>query len=367
MPNDIFMKKVRVECRHIHFSHGPAKALNDVSLDIAPGEFFALLGPSGSGKSTLMRVIAGLEAPDLGRVLLDGRDVSEEPAWARQVAMVFQNHALWPHMSVAENIAFGLIERRVEPPIVRIAVSRWLSAIGLQGQGDREPNQLSGGQQQRVAWARALAAEPRLLLLDEPFSNVDKTLRLGLRQQLRTLQQHLGITTVLVTHDQEEALGSADRIAVLDNGAVQQVGSPTSLYDYPANTTVARAVGQWNLFIGSVRSRQGGVLLLDVEGVGELRVPLRSDTPATSRLSIGFRPHAVKVGHQDDVHDARYTWLAGTVENVEFLGRAIRYRVRIGDHAVLVDEPHHRGASRQAVGTDITLGIELARCRQFAA
>jgi iron(III) transport system ATP-binding protein len=367
MPTDTSMKKVRVECRHIHFSHGPAKVLDDVSLDIAPGEFFALLGPSGSGKSTLLRIIAGLEAPGRGRVLLDGRDVSEEPAWARQVAMVFQNHALWPHMTVAENIAFGLIERGVEAPIVRSTVSEWLGAIGLQGHGNREPNQLSGGQQQRVAWARALAAEPRLLLLDEPFSNVDKTLRLGLRQQLRQLQQQLGITAVLVTHDQEEALGLADRIAVLDNGAIQQVGSPIGLYDYPANAAVARAVGQWNLLSGIARARQGGVLLLDVEGVGELRVPLRPDTPATARLSIGFRPHAVKIGRGGDVHDVRYTWLAGPVEHAEFLGRAVRYRVRIGDHAVLVDEPHHRDAARHAVGADIALGIELAQCRQFAS
>jgi iron(III) transport system ATP-binding protein len=361
------MKKLRVQCRHVHFSYGPEMVLDDISLDIAPGEFFVLLGPSGSGKSTLMRVIAGLEVARQGHVLLDSQDVSGKPAWARQVAMVFQNYALWPHMSVAENVAFGLIERRLEAPVVRSEVARWLSAVGLTSHETREPNQLSGGQQQRVAWARALAAEPRLLLLDEPFSNVDRELRLRLRQQLRVLQQRLGITAVLVTHDQEEALSLADRIAVLDGGTIQQVGSPTSLYDYPVNTIVARAVGQWNLLTGSVRSRQGGALLLDVDGVGELRVPLRSDTPATPRLSIGFRPHAVKVGNESDMRDVRYTWLTGAVETVEFLGRAIRYRVRIGESVVLVDELHHRGASRQAIGADIMLGLEMAQCRQFAA
>jgi iron(III) transport system ATP-binding protein len=213
--------------------------LKGVDLDIAAGEFFALLGPSGSGKSTLLRLIAGFARHHSGELLIDGVDVSAKAPWERNVGMVFQSYALWPHLSVWDNVAFGLVERRTDKATLRQKVGAALELVGLSAYAQRRPNQLSGGQQQRVALARTIVIEPQLLLLDEPLSNLDKTLRVQMRQELLAMQRRLGLTTVFVTHDQEEAMTTADRMAVLDKGVVQQIGAPATLYDYPVNTFVA--------------------------------------------------------------------------------------------------------------------------------
>src|SRR5689334_20665879 len=240
------MKKVSVECRNLRLAYGATEVLRDVNLLIEPGEFFALLGPSGSGKSTLLRLIAGFNQHQAGTLSIGGRDLTGVPPWKRNVGMVFQNYALWPHMTVARNVAFGLEERRLPRDEVRRRTAAALELVGLAGYGERRPNQLSGGQQQRVALARTLAVEPQVLLLDEPLSNLDAKLRVQMRHELRRMHDKLGITTIFVTHDQEEALTMCDRIAVMDGGVVQQVGTPLELFDAPVNRFVAEFVGSVN-------------------------------------------------------------------------------------------------------------------------
>jgi sulfate transport system ATP-binding protein len=224
-----------------HF--GDFAALDDVSLDIAPGSLTALLGPSGSGKSTLLRIIAGLEQPDTGRVEIDGRDVTAVPPQRRGIGFVFQHYAAFKHMSVRDNVAFGLKIRREPRPAIKERVDELLEIVGLTGWADRYPGQLSGGQRQRMALARALAVQPRVLLLDEPFGALDANVRTELREWLRRLHDEVHVTTVLVTHDQEEAMSVADRLAVLDHGRIQQVGSPRELYEKPANPFVMKFLG----------------------------------------------------------------------------------------------------------------------------
>jgi iron(III) transport system ATP-binding protein len=361
------MKKVGVICRHVRLSYGPTEVLKDVSLDIEPGEFFALLGPSGSGKSTLLRLIAGFNRHQSGQVLVDGQDVSPLPPWQRNIGMVFQNYALWPHMTVWDNVAFGLVERKAPKAEIQRKVGAALELVGLGQYAQRRPNQLSGGQQQRVALARTIVIEPQVLLLDEPLSNLDKTLRVQMRQELLALQRRLGLTTVFVTHDQEEAMTTADRMAVLDQGVVQQVGAPATLYDYPVNTFVAGFVGTMNLLPGRVRQRQGSNLTMDVDGVGELRFPAPAEAPAGDALMLSFRPHSLRVEVADATRDARYVWMPGTVEASEFLGEFTRYRVRVGPHSLAVDHPHHVGLSKFPVGGAVSLGLEPSQVRLFAA
>ena len=361
------MKKVGVQCRNLRLSYGSTEVLKDVNLDIAPGEFFALLGPSGSGKSSLLRLIAGFNRHQHGQVLVDGHDVSPLPPWQRNIGMVFQNYALWPHMTVWNNVAFGLVERKASKADIVHKVGAALELVGLASHAQRRPNQLSGGQQQRVALARTIVIEPQVLLLDEPLSNLDKTLRVQMRQELLAMQRRLGLTTLFVTHDQEEAMTTADRMAVLDQGVVQQVGAPATLYDYPVNTFVASFVGTMNLLPGRVSSRHGAGLTLAVEGVGDLHFPTPDNAPASDAVVVSFRPHALHMDVADAVRDARYVWMPGTIEASEFLGECTRYRVRVGTHSVAVDHPHHVGLRPFSVGGVVTLGLEPAQVRLFAA
>jgi iron(III) transport system ATP-binding protein len=360
------MKKVPVTCRHVRLAFGATEVLKGVNLDIEPGEFFALLGPSGSGKSTLLRLIAGFNQHQSGEVLIDGVDVTGKPAWQRNIGMVFQSYALWPHLTVWDNVAFGLVERRLARAAIKAKVGAALELVGLSSYAQRLPNQLSGGQQQRVALARTIVIEPQLLLLDEPLSNLDKTLRVQMRQELLAMQRRLGLTTLFVTHDQEEAMTTADRMAVLDKGVVQQVGAPSTLYDYPVNTFVANFVGTMNLLSGKVRSRRADTLTLDVDGVGELHFPLRDETPAGDAVHVSFRPHALRIDVADAARDARCVWMPGLVEASEFLGEFTRYRVRVGSQSVAVDQPHHVGLSKFPVGGAVSLGIEPSQVRMFA-
>ncbi len=246
---------VRVE--DVNLSYGANHVLKGVNLSIEPGEFFAFLGPSGCGKTTLLRLIAGFNQADSGRVLVGGEDVSGLPPWKRDVGMVFQSYALWPHMTVRKNVAFGLEERKVPRAEIEARVTQALELVGLAALGDRRPSQLSGGQQQRVAVARTVAVQPKVLLLDEPLSNLDAKMRVQVRRELRDLQQRLGITTIFVTHDQEEANTISDRIAVMNDGVVQQVGTPMELYEKPANLFVAGFLGTANILDGTIVG-QGG-------------------------------------------------------------------------------------------------------------
>lgn len=363
------MRKIGVQCRNIRLSYGSTQVLKDVSLDIEPGEFFALLGPSGSGKSTLLRLIAGFNRHQSGELLVDGVDISALEPWQRNIGMVFQSYALWPHMTVWDNVAFGLVERRADKETIKTKVGAALEMVGLSAYGHRRPSQLSGGQQQRVALARTIVIEPQVLLLDEPLSNLDKTLRVQMRQELLALQRRLGITTIFVTHDQEEAMTTADRMAVLDQGVVQQVGSPATLYDYPVNAFVANFVGTMNTLEGEVRSRHADAVVLDVPGVGDLQLPLISDAlregQLKSRMKMSFRPHTLKIDVADAAPDARYIWMPGTVEASEFQGEFTRYRVRVGEQTLSVDQSHFAGLSKFPVGSAVSLGLEATQLRFF--
>ena len=361
------MKKVPVQCRNIRLSYGPTEVLKNVNLDIEPGEFFALLGPSGSGKSTLLRLIAGFNRHQHGELLIDGKDVSGKAPWERNVGMVFQSYALWPHLSVWDNVAFGLVERKLDKAIIKAKTGAALEQVGLSQYGERRPSQLSGGQQQRVALARTIVIEPQVLLLDEPLSNLDKTLRVQMRQELLAMQRRLGLTTLFVTHDQEEAMTTADRMAVLDKGIVQQVGSPITLYDYPVNTFVANFVGTMNLLTGKVRARSADSIRLDVAEIGELTLPIRADAPDSDTIQVIFRPHALRLEVADAARDARFVWMPGSVEASEFLGESTRYRVRVGQQSLTVDQPHHMGLSKFPVGGAVSLGIEPSQVRLFGA
>jgi len=365
------MKKVRVQCQNIELSYGSTPVLKDVSLDIEPGEFFALLGPSGSGKSTLLRLIAGFNRHQRGQLLLDGVDISRQEPWQRNIGMVFQSYALWPHMTVWDNVAFGLVERKLDKATIKTKVGAALELVGLSAYGQRRPNQLSGGQQQRVALARTIVIEPQVLLLDEPLSNLDKTLRVQMRQELLSLQRRLGITTIFVTHDQEEAMTTADRMAVLEQGVVQQVGAPATLYDYPVNAFVANFVGTMNTLQGTVRARHADSLVVDVAGVGDLHIPVSTEvlrnTAERQTVRLSFRPHTLRVDVADARQDARYLWMPGTVEASEFLGEFTRYRVRVGEQRLSVDQPHFAGLPGFAPGGAVSVGLQPSQMRFFSA
>ena len=358
------MAKVKVEFDDIALAFGKTEVLRNISLAIEPGEFFALLGPSGSGKSTLLRVIAGFARPQSGRVLVDGRDISAVPPWRRDIGMVFQNYALWPHMTVQDNVAFGLEERRLPRSEVKRKVAAALDLVGLGDFGARRPSQLSGGQQQRVALARTIAIEPKVLLLDEPLSNLDAKLRVHMRVELLALQRKLGVTTIFVTHDQEEALSISDRVAVLDAGVIQQVGTPIDLFDRPANRFIANFVGTINLYAGTLKTG-AGALLFESELLGTIAlhgVPVA----VTGDAEIAFRPHVVTLVAAGAPADGGLIWLEGCVAEREFLGEFIRYTVRAGKADIVADQAHYTGARSFTPGEAVKLGIQPQQIRVLA-
>ena len=322
--------RTEVAITNLGVDFGSVTALEAVSLSITDGEFFTLVGPSGCGKTTLLRSIAGLETPSRGRVSLGGRDVTTEPPEARNVGIVFQDYSLFPHLSVAENVAYGLqFHERSGRGDPEARVAELLEIVDLPGLGDREPKQLSGGQKQRVALARALAPEPDVLLLDEPLSALDARLRKELRVQIKTIQRDLGITTVYVTHDQAEALAISDRIGVMQHGQLQQVDTPETVYRQPASRAVAEFIGDNNVFEGRVAD-DGRQL-----ETGETLLPLPEETNRTpgASLTVSIRPEALAVA---DSQQADAAVLSATVETVEFLGDAYRVHCRWNDRPIVV-------------------------------
>ena len=374
------MEAVAVEIENLSLSFGETEVLKGVNLAIAPGEFFAFLGPSGSGKSTLLRAIAGFGPKPRGRILIGGEDVAGLPPWQRDVGMVFQSYALWPHMTVAQNVAFGLEERRLPRAEIRARVEEALALVGLEAYGGRRPSQLSGGQQQRVALARTIVVRPRVLLLDEPLSNLDANLRIQMRRELLALQRKLKLTTIFVTHDQEEANTTSDRMAVLNDGVIQQVGPPMELYDRPANAFVAGFLGTANILEGSLEPGPEGVVFVSAKG---LRIPLADAgaARAASRARIVFRPQNVAIappagpdgqapGTQEGIHErphegAREGAVEGTLEGVvrerEFLGHIVRYTVEALGHTLLIDQTHRQGDSHFEAGARVRFRIDPAR------
>ena len=355
-------KSLAVQLRDVSLAFGSTRVLRDIDLDIEPGEFFAFLGPSGSGKSTLLRLIAGFGPPPGGSVTIGGQDVTRLPPWKRNVGMVFQNYALWPHMTVRRNVAFGLEERRLPKPEVRKRVDAALDVVGLREYADRRPAQLSGGQQQRVALARTIVIEPQVLLLDEPLSNLDANLRIRMRREIRELQQRLGITTIFVTHDQEEANTIADRMAVLNDGILQQVGSPVDLYDQPVNRFVASFLGTANLLDGEIGEEGGERLFHAGSGIA---IPVGRQSAETGPATAMFRPQNLRIVESAAEGDGRVR-LGGRIQHREFLGNLIRYAVDVGGKDVLVDDDHQLGGRSFPVGQAVELALDPAQVRILA-
>lgn len=326
-----------VELVKVSKRFGRVIAVNKVSIKVEKGEFFTLLGPSGCGKTTTLRIIAGLEMPDEGRVLMDGQDVTNLPPHKRDIAMVFQNYALWPHMTVFENVAYGLRVRRVPDGEVRRRVREVLELVKLEGLENRYPAQLSGGQQQRVALARALVIQPRVLLLDEPLSNLDAKLRTEMREELRRIQKSLNITTIYVTHDQEEAMVLSDRVAVMNSGNIVEVGKPEELYSRPRTLFTATFIGRYNLLEGRVVQVVDDVLMVECSG---LRIRSRAPTGEV-RVAPGdwvyllFRPHSASTTPTSKEDNE----FSGKVVTISYLGERLEVEVEVGPHRILLYLP----------------------------
>ena len=333
---------------------GGVTALDDVSIAVENGEFFTLVGPSGCGKTTTLRTIAGFETPATGHVRIGGQRVDGVPPEERDVGIVFQNYALFPHMSVRENVAYGLRFR--DPPgdvSSDERVDELLSLVDMAGMGERDPEALSGGQAQRIALARAIAPGPELLLLDEPLSALDARLRERLRVTVRDIQRDLGITTVYVTHDQAEALAISDRVAVVNDGRIEQVDTPERLYREPASRFVAEFVGDNNLFDGEVSATAPPRARVDGH---EIRLPESAEVSTGESMTACVRPEAIRLsGSERGESPKSETTLAATVENSEFLGDAYRLHCTWNDRSLLV-----RTDVRQPPGETIELGFDAA-------
>jgi ABC-type Fe3+/spermidine/putrescine transport system ATPase subunit len=332
-----------------HF--GAVRALDGVDLSIAEGEFVAILGPSGSGKSTMLGLIAGLMEPTAGRILVGGRDMTDVPPAQRDFGLVFQSYALFPNMTVRGNIAFPLAVRRLPRVEIERRVAWAIELVRLNGLEDRKPLQISGGQQQRVAIARALVFQPRLLLLDEPLAALDRKLREEVRLELRKLQRTLGVTTILVTHDQDEAMSMSDRILVLDQGRVQQVGRPDELYRRPSNRFVAGFLGMANLFTGTLQRRADSIVL--DAGHGVLLPVLADDSMLDQEATVLVRPERVSLS--DACQSA--AGIAATVSDTVYQGEIVRYVLAIaGDRDVVVSCSDV--TPRFGAGTRVVLGVQ---------
>ena len=336
--------------------YGSTAALDEVSITIGEGEFFALLGPSGSGKTTLLRAIAGFVTPDSGRILVDGRDVSGVPVHRRRLGMVFQHYALFPHLTVYENVAFGPVVTGTPRAEITARVRELLSLVQLDGLESRKPSQLSGGQQQRVALARALITRPRVLLLDEPLGALDKRLREQMQVELRQIQQAVGITAVFVTHDQEEALTLADRIALLDQGRLVQTGSPEAVYERPRTAFAAGFLGDANFFTARPGAEEGGRWRLTTE---EGTAVYATDPPpgGDEVVRLAVRPEKLTLARTGDEDSRAVNRLTGTVDRVIYAGSSITYGVRCGERVVTVYQ-QNRHAKAYEVGESVVVSWE---------
>ncbi|MBA2373096.1 MAG: ABC transporter ATP-binding protein [Chloroflexi bacterium] len=338
---------------------GGVFAVKQFDLAAERGEFVSFLGPSGCGKTTTLRMIAGFEQPTAGTISIDGADITRIPPNRRNVGMVFQSYALFPNMSVADNVAFGLKMRKRSGSEIKRRVAELLELIHLPDKAARFPYQLSGGQQQRVALARALAFEPTVLLLDEPLSALDAKIRVALRHEIRAIQRQLGITTVYVTHDQEEALSLSDRVVVMSDGRVEQIGSPFEIYNFPATAFVASFVGTLNLLRTTVVDPVAGGL--EIEGQ-----PLTASRPLTEArgdtVSVAIRPESVSLG--DGPPGANR--LKGSIDEISFLGSIIRLRIRFGDHSIALDTFNDPNLTLPEHGSPVVVTFPREACLVLA-
>jgi spermidine/putrescine ABC transporter ATP-binding subunit len=347
-----------------HF--GDVKALDGVSLAIPRGEFMTLLGPSGCGKTTLLKLAAGFLAPDSGSVAIDGKCVNDVPTYKREIGMMFQNYALFPHMSVAENIAYGLKTRRVPRQEIRRRVTEALALVKLTGMEDRKPRQLSGGQQQRVALARALVINPTVLLLDEPFSALDKNLRASMQIELREIQRKLGLTTIFVTHDQSEALSLSDRMAVMSEGKIRQLGTPTEVYRWPADRFVASFVGDTNCLRGELLHVAG---LEAVIALGAAHIKVWSEhlsgAGPSAPVDLFVRPERLRIGAPGEPGT-----MAGQIVAQTYHGGHIDLQVACracSDGLLLARSVGDQAMTNWPPGTEVGIIIDTEGCAAFPA
>jgi putative spermidine/putrescine transport system ATP-binding protein len=340
-----------LDLSHLEKSFGATRVVKDFDLSIAQGEFVSLLGPSGCGKTTVLRMVAGFEQPSSGSILIDGQDVTGLRPNQRNIGMVFQAYALFPNLTVAQNVGFGLKVQKKPTSEIRARVGEMLQLIGLPDLSERYPFQLSGGQQQRVALARALAPHPRVLLLDEPLSALDAKIRVALREEIKSIQQKLGITTVFVTHDQEEALSISDRVVVMHEGIADQVGTPFEIYNHPSTRFVASFVGTLNIIGATVVDPASGRIAVDGQEITAARGV--DGARAGDKRAIALRPEAMLLNGDTDGRNH----MRGRIDEVNFLGAIVRIRVRFADSAVSLDIFNNPNAPPPTRGEDVTVSF----------
>ncbi len=338
-----------LELDHVQKKFATALVVTNFSLHIERGEFISFLGPSGCGKTTTLRMIAGFETPSAGAIRINGLDLTNQPPNRRNIGMVFQSYALFPNMTVANNIGFGLHIARKPAREIKQRVAEMLALIHLSQFGNRYPYQLSGGQQQRVALARALAIQPQVLLLDEPLSALDAKIRLSLRQEIRTIQRQLGITTIYVTHDQEEALSLSDRIVVMNEGRIEQIGTPFEIYNFPKTPFVASFVGTLNLLRGQIADSQRGAIEMDGQEI--LAPHMIAKIKTGEPVIVALRPETIALGGTTPAGNK----LHGTIQDIHFLGSIVRIRVRFQQNAIFFDQFNNPNLALPQRGEKVTV------------
>jgi putative spermidine/putrescine transport system ATP-binding protein len=348
-----------LELTEITKSFGRFTAVDNVSLSINQGEFLTLLGPSGCGKTTLLRMIAGFEIPTIGQIQLDGEDITYRSANKRPMGMVFQSYALFPHLTAAENIAFGMNIKKVSKQIIKQKCAELLELVGLSGMGHRYPHQLSGGQQQRVAIARALAIEPKVLLLDEPLSALDAKVRVSLRNEIRRIQQQLKMTAIYVTHDQEEALSISDRIAVLAKGKIEQLDQPENIYRNPQTAFAATFVGISNQFRGTMTSAADGIVQT---GRFTFHVTSPENIRDREQVLLVIRPEDVAVQTEADANENGNS-VSGLVELHTFLGPFTRLHIRVDDDTLIMADIPNQQAQKYVTGNRVVASFPPQTCK----
>ena len=339
-----------IEIKNINVSYGSNHVLKDINLNIKNKDFYTFLGPSGCGKTTLLRLIAGFEKSQSGKLFIRGKEISNSNPWERDVGMVFQNYALWPHMTVYKNISFGLEEKKIKNSEIRKRVEDVLDLVDLKDLSKRYPYQLSGGQQQRVALARTLVVKPKVLLLDEPLSNLDAKLRVQMRKELLDLHNKIDITTIFVTHDQEEANAMSSNLAIFNEGIVQQVGKPVDLYNNPANSFVANFLGTTNVIEGEIK---------DLTFTSKKGLIIKNINKNAKGDSILLRPQNLYLENKNE----KFEKFAGNVISKEFLGNIVRYIVNIKDHLLILDTLHEADKKIYSSNEEITFYIDAEKIK----
>ena len=328
-----------IELRNLYKKFGDLVVINDICIKISPGEFLTFLGPSGSGKTTTLNLLAGFIFPTSGEILINGEEMGTKPPYKREMGMVFQNYALFPHMTVAENIAFPLKRRKLDKQEISKKVEESLALIKLSHYENRKVDELSGGQQQRVALARAIVYQPSVLLMDEPLGSLDKKLRENMQYEIKNMQEYFKITAVYVTHDQEEALTMSDRIAVMNEGRFEQIGDPHELYERPVNSFIADFVGETNFLEGEIIGREGDISIFLTESGNRLKVELPTDTRIGDKLTVAIRPE--KLFFTKDAQPALST-MSGVIQEIIYLGEVTKYVIRISETRQIISKQMNR-------------------------